>query len=83
MSNDGRGAARSCGGGRPRAIGAVIGIAEGGEVLDDDVWRAPCPECGEDAEHGIFEQASCSTNIYHTVVCDRCGHRQGFDWLNP
>jgi len=79
MSGDGLGAARICGGGQPRAIDT----AEGGAVLDDDVWRAPCPMCGEDAEHGILEQASGSTNIYHIVVCDLCGHRQGFDWLNP
>ncbi|QOT72330.1 hypothetical protein H5V43_04070 [Sphingobium fuliginis] len=55
----------------------------GGVELADERWEAPCPRCGQSAEHGHVERAEGSLNIHHTLACDHCGHQEGFDWMNP
>lgn len=65
-----------------RVYGACI--EPGGIELDNDHDDAPCPTCRKPARHHYFEQVDGGCiNVHHTIDCDHCGHRSGYDFLMP
>ena len=64
-----------------RAYGGCI--EPGGMELDDERMTLPCPTCTKPARHHFFQRAEGSLNSYHTIDCDHCGHRSGYDFLMP